>query len=292
MVTIRPYAKTDASHVVSIYAATHLNCPTFAPTSEASWRRFTRASFNFGAKDFRVAELDGTVVAVLASTRLEEVPPVQNFRTVVHPRARRRGVGTRLLEVVASQAEAGRAMLQSNCNASWQAGATFLERNGFTVASTAIEMRRVNDVTPPINVSLPGMLRPYKAGGDDADWIRLHQEAYDQRLLPEDVADLRQSEGFDMVVLELDGRVAGYCHVCALQGTRWGLVESVVIASDVRGQGLSRSLLKAALAQLAAAGRREVEIRVEAWNAPAVRLYRSFGFEVFDEIRSYRRSSS
>lgn len=53
---------------------------------------------------------------------------------------------------------------------------------------------------------------------------------------------------------------------------------SVVVASNQRGRGLSRDLLRTHLSQLAALGIRKVFLEVEENNVPARRLYARAGF--------------
>ena len=53
---------------------------------------------------------------------------------------------------------------------------------------------------------------------------------------------------------------------------------SVVVAREARGRGHAGALLAAHLSALAAAGGRTVHLEVEEGNAPAIGLYRRYGF--------------
>ena len=52
----------------------------------------------------------------------------------------------------------------------------------------------------------------------------------------------------------------------------------VGVDPDYQGQGWGRRLVEAGMARLASRGIREADLYVEADNAPALRLYREFGF--------------
>ncbi|HVW92675.1 MAG TPA: GNAT family N-acetyltransferase [Devosia sp.] len=58
-----------------------------------------------------------------------------------------------------------------------------------------------------------------------------------------------------------------------------GCFHNVVVRPDRRGQGLGRAVMQAALNWTYEAGARQAALQVLADNAPAVRLYRSLGFE-------------
>ena len=53
----------------------------------------------------------------------------------------------------------------------------------------------------------------------------------------------------------------------------------LMVAKDVRGHGVGRALLSAAVGWARASGIRKLELHVFPWNEPAIRLYERFGFE-------------
>ena len=67
-----------------------------------------------------------------------------------------------------------------------------------------------------------------------------------------------------------------------------GQIESVYVAPDARGQGVGRTMLGRALEICARSIFRHVFILVDPANAPAVGLYRAFGFERIGTLTSYR----
>jgi ribosomal protein S18 acetylase RimI-like enzyme len=68
---------------------------------------------------------------------------------------------------------------------------------------------------------------------------------------------------------------------------RWGIwwtaedcwLEDLFVEEDARGSGLGRALVQATLDRARERGCRRVELDVNTENAPALALYRSFGFE-------------
>lgn len=58
------------------------------------------------------------------------------------------------------------------------------------------------------------------------------------------------------------------------------VVEAVAVLPEWRGRGVGRRMMMEALQQARAAGRRRVALYVVEGNEPAVRLYRSLGFQV------------
>lgn len=80
------------------------------------------------------------------------------------------------------------------------------------------------------------------------------------------------------VVADLDGHDAGMVSATAPDSD--GAVEliSMWVAPFARGQGVGDSLVQAVLQWASAAGAIRLRLRVAAWNAPAMALYRRNGF--------------
>jgi mycothiol synthase len=80
------------------------------------------------------------------------------------------------------------------------------------------------------------------------------------------------------VLLAWDGdRLAGFCWL-KVEGGESGEFYVVGVDPDYQGQGWGRRLVEAGMARLASRGIRGADLYVEADNAPALRLYREFGF--------------
>jgi mycothiol synthase len=144
------------------------------------------------------------------------------------------------------------------------------------------------------------VLRPFRP--DDAPaWLELNRAAF--RELPDQAgltgADLEarlaaswhDPEGF-LVAQDGTGRLLGF-HWTKVDpdeivgGRPAAEVYAIGVAPSARGGGLARALLDAGLAHLAARGSGDVHLYVEAANEPAIRLYRSAGFEHVDTDRQY-----
>jgi ribosomal-protein-alanine N-acetyltransferase len=66
---------------------------------------------------------------------------------------------------------------------------------------------------------------------------------------------------------------------------------TVAVAHSERGRGLGRLLVEEALRRLYREGAAACFLEVDQANQPAMRLYRSLGFEVIGERKGYYRAS-
>jgi ribosomal protein S18 acetylase RimI-like enzyme len=87
--------------------------------------------------------------------------------------------------------------------------------------------------------------------------------------------------------LRVDGRVASLAYIARRQGLL--VVESVVTAAPLRGQGLARRMLSTLLASELAAGCTAACLQVQADNTPAIALYRGLGLTTELYRYHYRR---
>lgn len=97
--------------------------------------------------------------------------------------------------------------------------------------------------------------------------------------------------GSPQLVAVDDGRVVGWCDVVPKprESLRHSGVLGMGVASTHRGRGVGRRLLAATLELAAAGGLTRIELIVRGDNAPAIGLYRSFGFETEGVLRDYIR---
>jgi ribosomal protein S18 acetylase RimI-like enzyme len=97
-----------------------------------------------------------------------------------------------------------------------------------------------------------------------------------------------RSRAAQFVALD-DARVVGWCDVTPR--TRETLRHSGVLGMGViathRGRGLGRRLLETTVESALASGLTRIELLVRTDNAPAIRLYRRFGFETEGLCRRY-----
>jgi mycothiol synthase len=142
--------------------------------------------------------------------------------------------------------------------------------------------------------------RPFLPGLDERAWLATNNRAFASH--PEQghwdldtLVEREKEEWFDpegFLVLEAEGRMAGFCWTKVHAGTHPPMGEIYVIGvdPDFRGRGWGRALTRAGLDWLAAHGQSVGMLYVDAENRAAVSLYRSLGF-VDDHVdRSYVRS--
>ena len=202
---------------------------------------------------------------------------------VVHPDARRRGVGGRLLAEVL--ADIGEGNLAAWLHGDHPAAHLLAERHGFDRVRELWVMRR------PLSVPLPELttpdgviLRGFRAGDED-ELIRVNSRAFvghpEQGAM--DAANLAErmvEPWFDpagLIVAVTGDRMLGF-HWTKVHSPSHGEVYVVAIDPEAQGRGLGRALTLAGLHHLAARGLDEVLLYVESDNAPAVAVYSRLGF--------------
>ena len=97
---------------------------------------------------------------------------------------------------------------------------------------------------------------------------------------------------YDGIRLLFHGDVlAGYCWTLLMSdGHRWqGVIGSIGLAPEFRGRGISKPILAAGMQYLLSAGADYVRLEVDGSNTPAIRLYRSIGFNKTGELHWYER---
>jgi mycothiol synthase len=202
---------------------------------------------------------------------------------VVHPDARRRGVGGRLLAEVL--ADVGDAALVAWLHGDHPGARRLATRHGFDRVRELWVMRRplwepLPELVAPDGVTLRGF-RP----GDENELLRVNSRAFvghpEQGAM--DAANLaeRMAEPwFDpagLIVAVADERMLGF-HWTKEHSRSLGEVYVVAIDPEAQGRGLGRALTLAGLRHLASRGLDEVLLYVESDNAPAIAVYSRLGF--------------
>lgn len=284
---IRPYREGDAAAVCALLAGAGIADPLVDPPTLHEWRTFAAMSFNREGRDFAVAETEARLDGCLVSTRLpDDRADLRHFRIFVDPGARRRGLGSRLLDLARRQ-DADPTTLQCNCNRSWRPGTAFLEAHGFRAVRRERLMRREGG--PPAAADVEGIaVRPFGRPGDEAVWSALHDRGYRNApdfvpLSVEDAAAWRDGSGFRLLFAERLGTAVGFCHWTQPADGK-ARIESLVVDPELRGRGIGWALLATALRELAEAGHAPVGLGVRDDNAPAIRLYERLGFRPVDEM--------
>jgi mycothiol synthase len=267
-----------------------------------------------GGRDLLARDPDGTLVGY---ARLEsggdegggdEGGGDAEAELVVAPSARRRGVGTALLDRL--EELAGARPLRVWAHGDRPDAAALAAARGYERARVLLQMRRPLAGVHPDAVPAPPAgvtLAPFRPGRDEAAWLRVNARAFathpeQGRMTLEDLR-LREAEpwfdpaGF-LLAWRGDPDDGG-----TLLGSHWtkvhppgdagpepvGEVYVLGVDPDAQGMRLGRVLTDAGLASLAGRGLAEVMLYVEGDNTAAVRLYERTGFHRVAADVSWRR---
>jgi mycothiol synthase len=209
---------------------------------------------------------------------------------VVHPDARRRGFGERLLQDVMSAAD-GTLLIWAHGD--HPAARALAARHDFESVRELLQLRAT---VPPSGGNSSRSVRPFCPGVDDAAWLDLNARAFaehpEQGRLAQADLDARKADSWfdaDDFLLLWDGdELIGFCWLKVADDL--GEFYAVGVSPDRQGEGIGRTLVEAGLNRLAESGIRESNLYVEADNEPAVRLYRSYGFTNHTVDIQYRRA--
>ena len=218
------------------------------------------------------------------------------FELVIDPDARRRGYGTALVAEVLAQAPDARSAWAHGDHPGARALAACF---GFEAVRTLLQLH-AEVPESPIPERSPAALegepvkrvsrrdapsiRTFRPGADDADWLALNARAFADhpeqgRLTQRDLDDRISQAWFnadDFLLVHQDGELIAFCWL-KVDG-ELGEFYAVAVDPSRHGGGLGRVLMDAGFARLAELGIRTAALYVEADNAPALALYRRFGF--------------
>lgn len=237
-----------------------------------------------------IAAADGALVGYLNLSGPDEAPMAE---LVVHPQARRRGVGAALARA-AREATEGRTRFWAHGTLdAARATATAL---GLSPVRELLQMRRsLHGLAQP---SIPDGLciRGYAGPTDDAEVLRVNAAAFAWHpeqgdMSATDLAERRAEPWFDpsgfFLAFEADSpRLLGF-HWTKIHLDKPGVGEVYVVGVDpaAQGRGLGRTLTEVGLAwlagRLAEAAEPTVLLYVESDNAAALRTYAQLGFTVY-----------
>ncbi|WP_446211378.1 ribosomal protein S18-alanine N-acetyltransferase [Micromonospora sp. IBSANI012] len=92
------------------------------------------------------------------------------------------------------------------------------------------------------------------------------------------------------VATDVDGTVLGYAGLTVQPDEAW--VQNIAVRRDAQRRGVGRMLLEELLAEVARHDVRTVLLEVAADNAPAQKLYATYGFEPIGVRRGYYQPSN
>lgn len=220
---------------------------------------------------------------------------------VVHPRARRRGIGAQLARTGLAAGGAGtRIWAHGNLEAA-RALAVALD---LKVVRELLQMRRPLTDLPPLRTAEGVRIRTYAGPQDDAEILRVNNAAFAWHpeqggWTTDEIAERRGEPWFDPeglfeAVDERTGALLGF-HWTKVHAAPSGeihapaLGEVYVVGVDpaAQGRGLGSVLTLVGLHHLAQRSLPTVLLYVEADNSAAVATYRNLGFEVFSVDAAY-----
>ncbi|GAA1112533.1 mycothiol synthase [Nocardiopsis composta] len=258
-----------------------------------------------GTARFHLRYEEGALAGFALAERSGSEP--DSAELVVAPGRRRRGHGTALVRSLLR--DAGASGLRVWAHGRLPAAVAMAEALGWRQARGLLKMRMplrgadgapvaLPEPAPSAEVAEALTVRAFRAGSDEEAWLRTNAAAFADH--PEQgavtLSDLRQREAepwFDpegfFVAEESGGALAGF-HWTKVHADGAGLTDGepvgevyvVGVHPSWQGTGLGRLLTLAGIRHLRDRGLPWVLLYVDEENRPAVRLYESLGFEVWD----------
>ncbi|MFV8049287.1 mycothiol synthase [Mycobacterium sp. 48b] len=215
----------------------------------------------------------------------EDDPPMAEL--VVHPQARRQGVGAALARAGLAEGAAGtRIWAHGNLEAARALAASL----DLKAVRELLQMRRPLTDLPPLRAAEGVRISTYAGPGDDAEILRVNNAAFSWHpeqggWTEQEIAERRSEPWFDPEGLfeafdERTGGLLGFHWTKAHDG-ELGEVYIVGVDPAAQGRGLGSVLTLVGLHHLAGRSLATVLLYVEADNSAAVATYRNLGFEVF-----------
>lgn len=239
---------------------------------------------------------DGIVIGYLHLDQTDEVAgPVVEL--VVHPRHRRIGVGTALVNAATERAHDARLRLWAHGELAM--AYALADNLGFTKTRELWQMRRSLFAAVPKSPIPDGItIRSFVVGQDEEAWLSLNAAAFadhpEQGQLSRHDLDVRMSEGwFDPrgFLLACRGEELVGFHWTKIHGGRRsgghdhpeiGEIYVLGVLPSERGTGLSKALTVKGLEHLREEGLGAAMLYVDADNEAAKNLYEAIGFMHWD----------
>ncbi len=238
---------------------------------------------------------------VLGYLNLQPAQSGSAAELVVHPQARRRGIGSALLEAAVERSRGGARFWAHGTGEPARAVA---RRRGLRPVRELVTMRRglagialsSSEASAPQGVRI----RTYAGAGDDAELLRVNNVAFAWHpeqggWTLEHLGERLAEPWFDpgglfLAFDEADGSLLGF-HWTKVHGDRLGEVYVLGVDPAAQGRGLGAALTSVGLRHLAGelGESAEVMLYVESDNAAARATYRGVGFEEAGIDTVYRR---
>jgi mycothiol synthase len=241
--------------------------------------------------------VDGEDVAVYLNLTPATADARAMAELVVHPAARRRGIGSAMARTGLSEGGDGaRIWAHGNLEPARATAAAL----GLVVVRELLQMRRPLTGLPPVTVPDGVQITTYSGPDDDAELLRVNNAAF--ALHPEqsgwtsdDIAERRGEPWFDpgglfMAVDEHTDKLLGF-HWTKVHNDDLGEVYVVGVDPAAQGRGLGAVLTLIGLHHLAErlseSSAPTVMLYTEADNTAAVKTYERLGFTVFSVDVAY-----
>lgn len=275
-----------------------------SPFGEHKWLRLRRGDDRSAALLlWRGDELVGAAHCDIYHTPAPDRPCRLTAEMVVHPKHRRRGLGTLLLRGLVAL---GREEYADEIHL-WSYGNLAAARQialdtGFRQERVLWQMHLPGEQLPPAPPLVPGTRsRQFVPSQDAHEWLSLHNRVFaghpDQEdWEPGDLQARLEQPWFDprdLLLLEdtASSTLLGFCWVKLRVDPRApGEIYILGVDPATRGRGLGEWLTRAGLAHIRDAGRPDAMLYVEGSNGPAIRLYQRLGFTRRWEHMCYVRS--
>jgi mycothiol synthase len=318
---VRNYrGEEDIAALAALFgAAAEVDGPHYGG-SENDTRQTMTAPRTFPQQNVFLFEADGRLVGY-GRVQLDEGPKESVFvlRGMVHPKWRRQGIGTRLMERLEQrvqerldEATNERVLASVWCNLEHQDRRALFQKMGYSAVRYFFEMERLLrksgiPVELPEPVYPPGIMVQSMAERPDlqAVWktcdeaFRDHWGHTESRLedwehwtaTPDHRPELwlvaRDSKEDTAVGVCLNGIDPDYN---ARLGRQEGWIHTLAVRRPFRGQGLGRALLLAGMHLLQQEGMHWAKLRVDSENlSGALRLYESVGFQSVLKSAAFRK---
>ncbi len=214
---------------------------------------------------------------------------------VVHPADRGTGIGRQLLQALGGEIDL--AQINTWAHGDHEAARKLAESIGLSRVRELYRMRREGTDSLEEPVLQRGLsVRTFRVGEDESAWLEANARAFahhpEQGSLSLADLDARMNESwFDpsgfFLAFDQDERLVAYhwtkIHPASADAVRpMGEVYVVGVVPEAQGLGLGRALTITGINYLLEQGVDPVLLYVDADNEPAVKLYRSLGFTLWD----------
>jgi len=228
-----------------------------------------------------------TTHPLLGYAQLDLSGQIPSAELVVHPTARRNGIGTRLLAELENLAQP-----RIWAHGDLPAAQAFAAKKGFEPVRELLHLGRTLAPHPikQLAINLPNnyQVRTFQPGIDDEAWIRLNARIFANH--PEQgrltLADLHArmqepwftADDFHLVTLLNNDELVAFCWAKNDPQTATGEIYAIGVSADHQRLGIAKQLLELAFSQMAAKGLNQATLYVEGDNDAALAAYYQSGF--------------